>query len=195
MTSPLDAARRLLGLPPDADAAEVRTARRRLAKTVHPDHGGDAVAMRELNEAADVVLSSLAGDDRAGPLLEPAGPGAGRTPPSAAAGGRRVDHDVASFTIEALPVEAFEALLVVTSWLGEVLVDEPPYQLDVILGDPVACWCRLDLVPDAGASTAALTIAALPERPLPPIDDVRDVWVFALNELGSDPALHGGGHP
>ena len=45
-----------------------------------------------------------------------------RRPPSAG----RVDHDVASFVIEALPVVAFEALLVVTSWIGEVVVDEPP---------------------------------------------------------------------
>ena len=96
----------------------------------------------------------------------------------------RVDHDVASFVIEALPVVAFEALLVVTSWIGEVVVDEPPYQLDVLVLDPLRCWCRLDLVPDAGASTVSLTIAALPDEPLPDIDDVRDLWVAALNHLG-----------
>ena len=86
--------------------------------------------------------------------------------------------------IEALPVVAFEALLVVTSWIGEVVVDEPPYQLDVLLLDPLRCWCRLDLVPDAGASTVSLTIAALPDEPLPDIDDVRDLWVASLNRLG-----------
>ena len=38
---------------------------------------------------------------------------------------RGVQHDAPSFTIDCLPVEAFEALLVVTSWMGEVLVDDP----------------------------------------------------------------------
>ena len=45
--------------------------------------------------------------------------------------GGRLAHDVASFTIEALPVEAFEALLIVATWLGEPLDDDPPYRLDV----------------------------------------------------------------
>ena len=76
-------------------------------------------------------------------------------------------HDVASFTIEALPAEAFEALLVVSTWIGEVLVDEPPYQLDVVLEEPYACWCRLDLVPDAGATTVSLTLAGIAPPPRP----------------------------
>ena len=50
--------------------------------------------------------------------------------------------------------------------------------------DPLRCWCRLDLVPDAGASTVSLTIAALPDEPLPDIDDVRDLWVANINRLG-----------
>ena len=62
---------------------------------------------------------------------------------------------------------AFEALLIVTSWIGEVVVDEPPSQLDVVILDPLRCWCRLDLVPDAGASTVSLTIAALPDEAAP----------------------------
>ena len=93
-------------------------------------------------------------------------------------------HDVASFTIEALPAEAFEALLIVGSWLGEVIADEPPYQLDVVLGEPFGCWCRLDLVPDAGASTVAVTLASLDGRPVPDLDAVRDAWVADLNTLG-----------
>jgi hypothetical protein len=152
--------------------------------------------MRDLNEAAEVVLAALA-EGRQAERPDAANPGHGRPDPGQSRGtstapgkshGLRFDHDVASFTIEALPAEAFEALLVAATWLGEVLVDEPPYQLDVVLGEPVACWCRLDLVPDAGASTVAVTIAALPDLPLPAIDDVRDVWVAALNELGRDPS-------
>ncbi len=177
--------RRLLGLTDDAGADEVHAARRRLAKRSHPDvDGGDAESMRQLNEAADVVLQDL-GTALEGevPTSRPDAspePVPARRPPS----GLRVDSDSASFVIEALPAVAFEALLVVTSWIGEVVVDEPPYQLDVLLLDPLRCWCRLDLVPDAGSSTISLTIAALPDELLPDIDDVRDLWVHSLNNLG-----------
>lgn len=172
-------ARRLLGIGNDADADAVRAARRRLAKTIHPDlEGGSADAMRQLNEAAATVLEELDGW-----RTTSVGSEVGRRPNPSSTG--RVAHDVASFVVEALPVEAFEALLVVTSWIGEVVVDEPPYQLDVLLLDPLRCWCRLDLVPDAGASTVSVTIASLPEDVLPDIDDVRDLWVASLNDLGA----------
>ncbi len=179
---PAAAARRVLGLDPTAGADDVRAARRRLAKDLHPDAGGDDEAMRRVNEAADIVLSHLArpGDDPAAPGEETV---RGRRPRWAP--GTPIDHDVASFTIEALPVEAFEATFVVASWLGEVVGDEPPYQLDVVLTDPLRCWCRLDLVPDAGATTVAVTIAALPDEVLPALDDVRDLWVASLNQLGA----------
>jgi hypothetical protein len=177
--SPLEA-RRLLGVPDGAGPDEVRAARRRLAKHSHPDlSGGDAEEMRRLNQAADIVLASLGVDVGVG-----VGIGLDREPEARPRPGGRRAHDVASFVIEALPAEAFEALLVVTSWLGEVVVDDPPYQLDVVLLDPLRCWCRLDLVPDAGASTVSLTLAAVADAPLPELDDVRDIWVAALNTLG-----------
>ena len=141
------------------------------AKDRHPDHAGGAPNGR-LNAAFDDA-------DR------PPGQRVPRPAPrSADRTGGGVAHDVASFTIEALPAEAFEALLIVGTWLGEVIVDEPPYQLDVALGEPFECWCRLDLVPDAGASTVALTLASLDGRPVPDLDAVRDAWVANLNTLG-----------
>ena len=100
--------------------------------------------------------------------------------------GSRLSHDVASFTIEALPAEAFEALLVVASWLGEVVDDDPPYRLDVVLGEPLVAWCRLELVPDAGASTVAVTLGAIDAGGVPDLDVVRDTWVAALNSLGPE---------
>jgi hypothetical protein len=173
-------ARRLLGLADDADADAVRAARRRLAKRIHPDlEGGDAEAMRRLNEAADLVLHELGCDGVESVTVATAE--SMRRPPS----GVRTDHDICSFVIEALPAVAFEALVVVTSWIGELVVDEPPSQLDVLLLDPLRCWCRVELVPDAGASTVSLAIAALPDETLPDIDDVRDLWVASLNRLGS----------
>jgi hypothetical protein len=172
----------VLGVAPGADEATLRAARRRLAKEVHPDReGGDTARMERLNAAFDAALARLQPAVVAPPTNGSA-PQSTTAPPPRAQG--RVAHDVASFTIEALPAEAFEALLIVASWLGEVLVDEPPYQLDVALAEPFDCWCRLDLVPDAGASTVALTLAAFDARPVPDLDAVRDAWVANLNQLG-----------
>ena len=178
----------VLGVAPGADEATLRAARRRLAKQAHPDRaGGDTVRMERVNAAFDAALARLQP-----PVVERATNGSAATAPPATAppprASGRFAHDVASFTIEALPAEAFEALLVVATWLGEVLVDDPPYQLDVALAEPFDCWCRLDLVPDAGASTVALTLAAYDARPVPELDTVRDAWVANLNQLGpSDP--------
>lgn len=193
-------ARRLLGLDERADADAVRAARRRLAKGAHPDAGGDVETMRRINEAARVVLATLA--DPRQPAAAPMRPTAPTrpTPPTRPASGQPVDrrgrdhdlrdHDEASFTIEAYPAQAFEALFVAASSFGEMIAEEPPYQLDVLIdaavhdARPLHCWCRLDLLPEAGASTVGLTIAALPGEPLPAIDAVRDLWVVTLNQLG-----------
>src|SRR4029079_8134359 len=98
--------------------------------------------MGEINAAFEAVVAELAARSAPTPPPVPEPPPA---PP------RRRYHDVQyaapSFPIDLLPVEAFEALLVVTSWIGEVLVDDPPYVLEVHLTDPSPCWCRLDLVP------------------------------------------------
>jgi hypothetical protein len=94
--------------------------------------------------------------------------------------------DTPSFTIDALPAEAFEALLVVTTWLGELVMDDPPYVLEAVLEEPAPCWCRLELLPEAGASMVSLAVAALEGAPWPPptVEQVRDAWVDALNHLG-----------
>ena len=156
----------VLGLTDTASAEAIRMARRDLAKQHHPDRGGDAEMMRSINHAAGQALQEIA--DRTvtpEPRNEPTG----------------VSRDVPSFTVEALPVEAFEALLVVTSWIGEVLDDEPPYRLDTHLHEPAPCWCRLELVPDAGASTVSITLANEPGQPMPSIELVRDTWIDQLN--------------
>lgn len=160
----------LLGLPRDATADQVRLARRELARRHHPDRGGDADRMRVVNEAADQALRQIA--------MPPAPTPAPTHDPHA-----WFARDVPSFTVEALPAETFEALLLVASWLGEVLDDDPPYRLDAHLYEPADCWCRLELVPDAGASTVSLTVAGAGDEPTPDVVAVRDVWIANLNRL------------
>ena len=159
----------VLGLQPTATLAEVRAARRRLASEFHPDHGGDAVRMGEINVAFDAAVAHLTGRR---PLPAPV--------PS---GYRGVQHDDPSFTVDALPAETFEALLVVTAWMGEVLVDDPPYLLEVHLFEPAPCWCRLELLPEAGGSSVTLTVASVGGQPAPDVEAVRDLWVANLNRL------------
>lgn len=53
----------LLGVPTDATPAEIQKAYRQKAKELHPDLGGDAVAMGALNEAyATLIDPELRGD-------------------------------------------------------------------------------------------------------------------------------------
>jgi hypothetical protein len=175
-----DDALRALCLGPDADADDVRAARRRLARQAHPDAGGDTAAMASINAAAERALHELAapsedaeGDETAdGDIVDE----------DVVVGAAR-QHDIPSFTVEALPVETFEAMLVAAGWLGEVIDDDPPYRLDVHMTDPFECWCRFDIVPDAGASTVSLTVGSWAGSPVAPVEEVRDVWVDVLNRL------------
>ena len=192
----------VLGVPRSATIADVRAARRKLARELHPDTGGDERQMREVNAAFDAVIAHLTGRRPLPDAPAPSTTGSAGEPTSTrgerprrgpAPSRPRVDwrpqvqHDAPSFVIEALPAEAFEALLVVTSWIGEVIVDEPPYLLDVLLAEPYECWCRLELVPDAGASTVSLTVVGVEGRPAPDVEQVRDLWVVELNRLGGEP--------
>lgn len=155
-----------LGLSMDATLDEVRRAWKAEARRLHPDAGGDEVAMQALNAAYDLCRHHVA-QRQAAPAEEP----------------EVVWRDVPSFVVEALPVVTFEALLIATSWLGEVLVDEPPYLLEVHLEDPSPCWCRVELVPDAGATTVSLTIAGIEGGESPDALAVRDRWISVLNAL------------
>lgn len=212
----------VLGVPWTATLAEVREARRRLAFQLHPDHGGDVVDMQRLNAAFDACVGHVTHRRR---LTPPTAVDASMSSTPSSAGGpgaaqpaaerrwsrppaprrRHVEQDMPSFTIDALPVDAFEALLIVASWIGEVLDDDPPYVLECHLHEPVSCWCRLDLVPDAGGSTVSLTVHSLIDDAEPSTDGsrdgshegatavllsaelVRDVWVEHLNRLGPLP--------
>jgi hypothetical protein len=178
----------VLGLPPTAGVDDVEAARRRLAKSAHPDVGGSLDAMQRINAAADDAVRLLMRTSGRGPASSPgprpapppAGGGSGR---ASGGGPRFARRDHPSFTIEALPVEAFEGLLIVAGWLGDLIDDDPPYALEVAMTQPYQGWCRLDLVPDAGASTVSLVVAGEPGAAPPDIDAVRDAWIGGLNQL------------
>jgi hypothetical protein len=151
----------ILGLDPSASIAEVYAARRDLARRWHPDLGGDVQQMAKINDAVRRCVKAI--------QLTPT-PG---TSPQSTRGYRNSDQtgsdsttrdayditveeeafvDHPSFRVEALPAEAHEALRIVSSWLGEVVVDEPPYLLECLFHEPVPCWCQFHLLPEAGSS-------------------------------------------
>lgn len=190
-----------LGLDRTATLDQVRATRRRLAFDLHPDRGGELEGMQRLNAAFERCVAHLTGRRPLGgaPHQTPAGSGGGaaaETRTNSAKGRttrmadgwrqspRSVDHDAPSFTVDALPAETFEALLVVLSWIGELLDDDPPYLLECHLVEPAPCWCRLEVVPDAGGSTVSLTVVSPSDAHPVSAEVVRDIWVERLNELG-----------
>lgn len=119
--------------------------------------------MRAVNRAADAALESLEGarSSSDGPQVGSVG---------------SVQRDHPSFTIDVLPVEAFEALLIVTGWIGQLVDDDPPYRLEALLESGV--WCALELVPDAAATTVSVVVDGGEA-----VEPIRDLWVSALNLL------------
>jgi hypothetical protein len=172
---------RVLGLGPAASLDEIESARRALAKRAHPDVGGSLDEMQRINAAADAARRTLGRPAPTPPNAAPPAPPA--TPPRGPMFGR---YDNPSFTVEALPAAAFEALLIVGGTLGDVIDDDPPYRLEVALSPPIAGWCRLDLMPEAGASSIALTVGGEPGALPPDLDLVRDAWIAELNQLDWD---------
>ena len=186
MTDPFS----VLGLGPDATSDDVRArrgvnspsaiiptavvTRRRCRPSTKPPTTCSSASVPP-PPAAGTPAGTPAGDES---QRDPSAPGLIADEP-----GGGVSRDVPSFTVEALPVETFEGLLIVASWIGDVLDDDPPYRLDTHLHEPVECWCRLDVVPDAGASTVSLTIAGVDGAPTPDIIAVRDLWIANLNAV------------
>jgi hypothetical protein len=181
----------VLGLDRTATLDDVRAARRRLAHEHHPDHGGDPAVMKEVNRAFDLAVKELLHPPPVTPVS--ASPTRDGAPPRPAPPSPRprfhrvrhhIQHDAPSFSIDVLPVEAFEALAVVATWNGEVINDDPPYLLDAELFEPYRCWCRLELLPEAGATMVSLTVVAPEGDEAPSVEDVRDLWISMLNDLG-----------
>jgi hypothetical protein len=163
----------VLSVDRTATAQEIRRAWRDKARTAHPDAGGSDSAMQELNEALHDALKIAGvskGAKTVAPLLV------------------RRERDVSSFTVDALPAECFEALLVVAGICGAISHDEPPYQLEFSLHDAevegfLHGWCRCDLVPEAGATTVSLLVGTEETSTGVSVEEVRDYLVANLNAI------------
>ena len=164
----------VLSVERGASADEIRRAWRERARTVHPDVGGTDAAMQELNEAlhsalayVDVVSIATVSSS---PLLV------------------RRERDVSSFTVDVLPAECFEALLIVAGISGAISHEEPPYQLEFSLHDSdvtgaLKGWCRCDLLPEAGATTVSLLVGTETSAEGISVEEVRDYLVANLNAI------------
>jgi hypothetical protein len=93
-----------------------------------------------------------------------------------------------TFTVAALPVEAFEALFVVGYGLGEILVADEPYNLELYLAEPLACFCALSLVPEAGGSIVTIEVTGADGGEAPPVGAVRDVLIAELAAVAAGAA-------
>lgn len=161
----------ILGVAPGSDEATIRRAWKVKARLAHPDVGGSVEAMQRLNEALDLALEGSAS------------PRASSSDSQQRNIAGRIARDAPSFTVSVLPVEAFEALLVVAQWMGDIVLDEPPYALELYIRSANPYWVRLDIVPEAGSSTVSITLGSVENGLIPSVESVRDSFVTALNSL------------
>ncbi len=175
----------VLGVSRAATLDEVRAARRKLALELHPDRAaGDPDAerrMREVNVAFDQVVKLIRGERVSPPAApEPAQPPVRRV--------ARISTDVASFVIDCMRPEAFERLFIVSHWIGEPLYADPPGLLEVHLQEPSPCFCRLELMPEAGATMVSITVGTIEPWWIaaPDTDAVRDLYVLMVNQLSAE---------
>ena len=147
----------VLGVSRGATLEEVRAARRRLALELHPDRAtGNPDAerrMQEVNAAFDQAVRELRGEGTAAVEPAPEAPPIRRV--------ARISTDVASFVVDCMRPEAFERLFIVSHWVGEPLYADPPGLLEIHLQEPWPCFCRLELLPEAGATMVSLTVGTI----------------------------------
>ncbi len=191
----------VLGVAATASVGEVRAARRRLAKALHPDAlvgAGDSERqeaesrLAEANRALDLALAAVSARDASEPDRDQrrAHQPVARQPapaPSPEDAGRGGDDDCSvTFSIEALPAVAFELLVMALSSIGDPKVVDEPYLLEGLVDDPALGFCRIHLVPEAGGSI--VTVDVLPVRrartPPPPATAVAGRLIAEMEMLG-----------
>jgi hypothetical protein len=172
----------ILGVTSASSPSEIRAAWIAVARSRHPDIGGTTTDMQLVNAAYRVLVGSVAssGDDE------------GRNDSSSAPRfGRRRHADHPSFVVDLEMRELHDLLVVASGTMGEVLDSDPHWLVEVHLREPVACWCRLELVPN-GAGSAVGLLVEIDDDARPADADheavttaVRDRFIDAINELTS----------
>jgi hypothetical protein len=187
MADALADAYRTLGLEPGAPWDDLRAAHRSLAKTLHPDRaGGDHRAMVSVNTAFAAIVAARPVDDLREPPLPPSPPSQPSQPSQPVVTGSGADDDPVTFSVNVLPVEAFEAVLIATSFLGDPWVIDEPYELSALLDPPIACRCHLSLVPEAGGTIVTVRVTGRGSQPhRPTADTVADAIIAELIALGA----------
>lgn len=168
--SPFD----ILGVEPGATHVEIRTAWRIKAASRHPDAGGSHHEMVELNEALAQALA-----------LSPSHvttKSEGTTQRSARS---FVATDLSCFTIDALPVDAWNILFLCASECGPIIDEEEPYLLEFLMHDTSISelrdvMCRCEIVPEAGGSTVHVSVTS-DYGSFTNVEMVRDYLVTAIN--------------
>jgi hypothetical protein len=175
----------ILGLPSGSSLAEARAARRRLAKQLHPDvHAARQPAERAELSARMTTVNRALTEIEARPAEEAARAPVSPLAPVAPDLGSEEPGDPDTFSVELLPAEAFEALFLAAYGLGDILVTDEPYLLELYLSEPAPCFCRLTLVPEAGGSIVTVDVGPAGdsiEAPTP--SEVIEVLVAELNAL------------
>ena len=180
----------ILGVSSTASREEIVAARRRLAREFHPDAGGSHSQMAKVNEAFRVLTAIRARQGSEEAVSNDANSRTGRGEPvvdldsqdaSAQGTRRRGFRDAPSFVVNALPADAFEVLLVAAATLGEVVDEDPPCLLEVLLREPGPVWCRFELVPDAGSTTVILSCDVEAGFRVYSPEEIRDLWISTIN--------------
>ena len=93
--------------------------------------------------------------------------------------------DECGFSIDVLPVEAFDLVYMAAASLGDPWVIDEPYQLVARLDEPLVCRAHIDLVPEAGGSIVTFRIEPLRGFDPPPVRRVTSAFVAELQRLGN----------
>ena len=156
----------VLGVAPDASPEVVKAAHRALVKALHPDvAGADArpgtAGLAEVNAAYDAW--------RAARKLAGGAPPAVDEPPR---------PDRAMFVVDAFRPVAFEALVMAAADAGDITDADEPFSLDLHVDGPPSGFCRIELLPEAGASLVIVESEHVDPR------SVRDLLVRSLVDAG-----------